>query len=77
MNNREKLLDIVAEAAGMDVSEINDSMEFAKDLGINSVEFADVAFSCEEEFKIEINEKDFRKINTVADLINYIDKLTA
>lgn len=74
---KEKVIEILADAAGMKPDEITPDMEFAKDLGINSVEFADVAFSCEEEFGIEINEKDFRKIRTVSDLYDYIDKLNA
>ena len=74
---KEKIIEILADAAGMKAEDITPEMDFAKDLGINSVEFADVAFSCEEEFDIEINEKDFRKIRTVADLMNYIDKLVA
>ncbi|MBQ8697064.1 MAG: acyl carrier protein [Clostridia bacterium] len=74
---KEKIIEILADAAGMKAEDITPEMDFAKDLGINSVEFADVAFSCEEEFDIEINEKDFRKIRTVADLMNYIDKLGA
>ncbi len=74
---KDKILEILADAAGMKPDEITSDMEFAKDLGINSVEFADIAFSCEEEFDIEINEKDFRKIRTVSDLIDYIDNLNA
>jgi len=74
---KEKIIEILADAAGMSADEITPEMEFAKDLGINSVEFADVAFACEEEFDIEINEKDFRKIRTVSDLYDYIDKLNA
>lgn len=74
---KEKILEILAYASGMKAEDITPDMEFAKDLGINSVEFADVAFSCEEEFDIEIDEKDFRKIRTVSDLYDYIDNLNA
>ncbi len=74
---KEKIIEILADAAGMKAEDITPEMEFAKDLGINSVEFADVAFSCEEAFNIEINEKDFRKIRTVSDLYDYIDNLNA
>lgn len=73
----EKIIEILADASGMSADEITPESEFAKDLGINSVEFADVAFACEEEFDIEVNEKDFRKMIKVSDLIAYIEKLTA
>ena len=73
----EKIMEILADAAGVSVDEITPDSEFAKDLGINSVEFADIAFTCEEEFDIEVNEKDFRKMIKVSDLIEYIEKLNA
>ena len=34
---KEKVLNIIAESANIDVSEITPDMEFVKDLGINSV----------------------------------------
>ena len=68
----EKVIEIVADASDKSPEEVTLSSEFAKDLGINSVEFADVAFSCEEEFDIEVDDKIFRKIITVGDLCDYI-----
>lgn len=73
----EKVMEILADAVGMSVEDIHPEDEFAKDLGVNSVEFADIAFACEEEFDIEINEKDFRKMIRVSDLIDYINKLNS
>ncbi|MCI8589544.1 MAG: acyl carrier protein [Clostridiales bacterium] len=71
----DRIMEILADAAGISVEEITPESEFSKDLGINSLEFADIAFTCEEEFEIEINEKDFRKMIKVSDLIDYINKL--
>ena len=72
----EKIIGIVADASDKDASEITRESEFAKDLGINSVEFADIAFSCEEVFEVELDEQRFRALITVGDLIDYIEELT-
>ena len=50
---KEKVLNIIAESANIDVSEITPDMEFVKDLGINSVEFAELVFECENEFNVD------------------------
>ena len=72
---KEKVLQLIAEAANIDVSEITPDMEFVKDLGINSVEFAELAFSCEELLDIEFDDKQLKKLIKISDLFNYMDKI--
>ncbi len=72
---KEKVLNIIAESANIDVSEITPDMEFVKDLGINSVEFAELVFECENEFNVEFDEKKLKKLIKVSDLFDYIDSL--
>lgn len=72
---KEKVLSIIAESANIDVSEITPDMEFVKDLGINSVEFAELVFECENEFDIEFDDKKLKKLIKVSDLFDYIDTL--
>lgn len=72
---REKIIKLIAEAANIDPSEVKPEMEFVKDLGINSVEFAELAFSCEDVLDIEFDDKKLKKIIKVSDLFDYIAKL--
>ena len=72
---KEKVLNIIAESANIDVSEITPDMEFVKDRGINSVEFAELVFECENEFNVEFDEKKLKKLIKVSDLFDYIDSL--
>ena len=44
-----------------------------KDLGINSIDFADLIFQLEEEFNIEIDDDAPRGIKTVGDLVAYLE----
>ena len=43
------------------------------DLGINSLELADLVFVCEEKFNIEIEDEDLHNFTTVGDVVRYLD----
>lgn len=49
--------------------------ELANDLGVNSIELADLVMTCEDKFNIEINEDDIGKFITVGDIVNYMEAL--
>jgi len=49
--------------------------ELANDLGVNSIELADLVMTCEDKFGIEINEEDIGKFITVGDIVNYMEAL--
>lgn len=53
--------------------EITEESELA-DLGVNSLELADLVMHCEEKFDIEIKDDDIHDFITVKDLVNYIEK---
>ena len=47
--------------------------ELSGDLGINSLELADLVYECEEKFNIEIDDDDLRELITVGDVVNYLE----
>ena len=49
--------------------------ELENDLGINSLELADLVLICEEEFEIEIDDENLHKLVTVGDVVNYLESL--
>ena len=62
----------------MQVSEelITPEAELVNDLGVNSLELADLILLCEEKFDIEINDDDIHKFITVGDVVNYLSQIT-
>ena len=52
---------------------IKPESQLANDLGINSLELAELAFRLEEEFGIEIKDEDIPTLITVGDVANYIE----
>ena len=48
--------------------------ELAGDLGINSLELADLVYLCEERFNVIIDDEDLHNFNTVGDVVSYLEK---
>ena len=71
----EKVRDILVEELQLKESDITLDAELVNDLGINSLELADLVMVCEEKFDIEISDDDIRKFLTVGDIVNYLNAL--
>ena len=70
----EKIKDILVEELQIKESEITLEAELVNDLGINSLELADLIMVFEETFDIEISENEIRKFLTVGDIVNYLSE---
>ena len=51
--------------------------ELENDLGINSLELADLVFLCEEKFSIQIDDDDIKSLITVGDVVKYLEENAA
>ena len=71
----ETLKNILIEELQLDADDIKPEAELANDLGINSIELADLVMLCEDKFGIEIQDDDIHKFVTVEDVVNYLEDL--
>ena len=71
----ETLKTLLAEELQIDPDEIKMESELANDLGINSIELADLVMICEEKFNIEIDDADLHNFVTVGDVVKYLETL--
>ena len=69
----ETLKNLLAEELQVDPNEITMEAELTNDLGINSIELADLVMQCEDKFDIEFNDDDIQKFVTVGDVVNYLE----
>ena len=69
----ETLKNLLAEELQIDPNEITMEAELTNDLGINSIELADLVMQCEDKFDIEFNDDDIQKFVTVGDVVNYLE----
>ena len=72
MNIEEKVIAIVADKLGRDVTEVTSEKSFVNDLGADSLDTVELLMVFENEFKIKIPEEIQEKIATVGDAVNYI-----
>ncbi len=69
----ETLKDILVEELQLDPEEIKPESELANDLGINSIELADLVMLCEDRFDLEIEDDDIHKFITINDVVKYLE----
>lgn len=72
---REKILEILAETAGVPVSNLHDDTRLIADLGLTSFDLADIVVTAEEEFGIVIPDSRFPEIQTVGDVIRVLGEV--
>lgn len=72
---KEKLLELLAESAGVSVDELNDDTRLVADLGLTSFDLSDIVVAAEEEFGIEIPDERFPEIQTVADVLRVVGEV--
>ena len=77
MSIMEKITEILVETFRLDPEEVTADARLEADLGINSVELAELALRCDEEFGVEIDDEDIHRLITVGDVANYIEEKTA
>ena len=68
----EKFKEILVDELSVNEEDIKPEAELVNDLGINSLELADLAFICEERFDIVIDDNDIQKFTTVGDVVAYM-----
>lgn len=68
----ERIEEIIKNHMEIDEIRLEEATSFKDDLNLDSFEMAQLLCTVEDEFDVEINEDDYTKIVTVADLINLI-----
>jgi acyl carrier protein len=69
----EKVKALLVEELNVDAQDISLEAELSGDLGINSLELADLMLLCEERFGIVIDDEDVNKLITVGDVVKYLE----
>ncbi len=69
----ETLKNLLVDELQLDPDDIKMESELANDLGVNSIELADLIMLCEEQFGIEIDDEDIHKFVTIGDVVSYLE----
>ena len=69
----EKVKNLLIEELNIKADEITLSAELSGDLGINSLDLADLVLQCEERFGIVIDDDEVHTFITVGDIVEYLE----
>jgi acyl carrier protein len=69
-----KVKEIIVEQLGVNPDQVTAEASFLEDLGADSLDTVELVMSFEEEFGAEIPDEDAEKLQTVGDVIRYIEE---
>ena len=70
---QQKITSILIEKLGIVGSEITPDANFVKDLGIDSLDYAELVMDFEQTFDIKIPDDDAEKMQTIGQAVKYIE----
>ena len=65
--------EVVVEQLSVNPDEVKEDSKFGEDLGADSLDVVELVMALEEKFDIEIPDDEAEKIQTVKDVMNYIE----
>ena len=69
----EKVTDIIVEQLGRTPEQVTQTASFIEDLGADSLDTVELVMAFEEEFSVEVPDEDAEKLQTVGDVVKYIE----
>ena len=72
-NTEAKVKDIIVEQLGVSADQVKPEAKFIEDLGADSLDTVELVMAFEEEFGIEVPDEDAEKLQSVSDVITYVN----
>ena len=69
-----RLKEIIIDRLDVEEEQIAPEASFVEDLGADSLDIVELIMDLEQEFNIEIPDEELPKVQTVADIVGYLDK---
>jgi acyl carrier protein len=69
-----KVTDILVDKLGVGPEEVKSEADFREDLGGDSLDLMVVVMKVEHEFRISVTDEEADQVNTVADIIDLVEK---
>ncbi len=70
----QRVKDIVVEQLGVNADQVTPEAKFIEDLGADSLDTVELVMALEEEFAIEVPDEAAEKLQSVGDVIKYIEE---
>lgn len=70
----EQIKEMIVEELGVNEAQVTENVSFKEDLGADSLDLFELVMRIEDEFGVKIPTEDLEKINTVGDVLKYIEE---
>lgn len=70
----QRVKDIIVEQLGVNVDQVTPDAKFIEDLGADSLDTVELIMALEEEFGIEVPDEEAEKLQSVGDVVKYIEE---
>jgi acyl carrier protein len=70
----DRVKEIIVEQLGVNPDQVTPEAKFIEDLGADSLDTVELVMAFEEEFGAEIPDEDAEKLQTVGDVIKYVEE---
>ena len=71
----QRVKDIIVEQLGVKPDQVTPEAKFIEDLGADSLDTVELVMALEEEFGIEVPDEQAEKLQSVGDVIKYIEEI--
>lgn len=71
---KQKVNKILIDLIGVEASEITEDANLIKDLGMDSLDYAELVMEFEQNFEMKIPDTDAEQMGTVGEIYDYIEK---
>lgn len=72
-STEDRVKDIIVDQLGVGADQVTPEAKFVEDLGADSLDTVELVMAFEEEFDIEVPDEEAEKLQSVGDVINYIN----
>ncbi len=72
-NIADKVRDIIVEQLGVNPEQVTPEAKFIEDLGADSLDTVELVMAFEEEFGIDVPDEEAEKLQSVGDVVRYIE----
>jgi acyl carrier protein len=69
----EKIKEILSDFTEMEISDMTADTKLTADMGLNSLDVVNIVVAFEDEFDIEIPDRDIKNFHTIGDIVAYLE----
>ncbi|MGD9895576.1 MAG: acyl carrier protein [Candidatus Methylacidiphilaceae bacterium] len=70
----ERVKEMIVEQLGVNPEQVTSKAKFIEDLGADSLDTVELVMAFEEEFNVEVPDEEAEKLQTVGDVVRYIEE---